>query len=104
MPTAAVLSWDCSAGRSLGVVVRRLEGDMQAWEYDVLTLNANHGKWVWAHHLNEQRTWVEVLNEWGEGGWELVSVVPCAHASGDNLAGVTTTLQYFFKRPVQRGE
>ena len=40
-----------------------------------------------------------VLDEHGQGGWELVSTVPIAAGSSFNMNSQTRSLVLFFKRP-----
>ena len=49
---------------------------MQKWEYTTLTLISNEKQELeWTDAQEDNRSASERLNELGEGGWELVSVV-----------------------------
>ncbi|MEI6133015.1 MAG: hypothetical protein WCQ41_09375 [Bacillota bacterium] len=50
---------------------------------------------------NEGKTAIEIINEAGLKGWELVSVSPLATMIGDYYAGVTGELLFTFKRPIE---
>jgi hypothetical protein len=72
---------------------------MQKWEYRWLleTRGANSiiegglGK-QWNGDMN-------LIVQWGEEGWELVSVVPRSGVGGENWSGFTNEQLWIFKRP-----
>lgn len=71
---------------------------MQKWEYRVLVRHyESSGKTDWAD--KDKRKGEERLNAMGQEGWELVQVVPIHHAESSAWSGLTTHLQYIFKRP-----
>jgi hypothetical protein len=71
---------------------------MQRWEYQTITLKREYKTNIitgasvtnWNSTIN--------LQQLGEEGWELVSVVPIADFQSD-YSGFTHQLQYIFKRP-----
>jgi uncharacterized protein DUF4177 len=65
---------------------------MQNWEYTTLTLISNAKRELeWTDAQDDNRSASERLNELGEEGWELVSVV---QHTGDQSRTV-----YWLKRP-----
>jgi hypothetical protein len=81
---------------------------MQKWEYHELTLYRYQmeGFYEWTEfHATIEGKQVnrivvrEHLQMLGEQGWELVSVTPIAYQPGRDYGGMTTLLQYTFKRP-----
>jgi hypothetical protein len=58
--------------------------------------------WYWEGSDGSVRaTLQQSLNQLGEEGWELVSIVPMALERGQGSAGVTTNIQVTLKRQKQ---
>ncbi len=69
---------------------------MQKWEYitfksvrKVSGLPASIGPWMQNFDLKQL----------GEDGWELIAAYPLVSVMGDAFAGITTEVDYIFKRP-----
>jgi hypothetical protein len=69
------------------------------WMYQVVSFQENHGWRVRFIDGKEVKNWSEaaspseILAQWGEQGWELVSA-----CSGETMFGRADTYQLFFKR------
>ena len=63
-------------------------------------------KWEYASHsgdptnLLEMHKWHQRFNEYGQDGWELVSVTSVSTPLYDKEIGKTTCITGFFKRPI----
>ncbi len=68
---------------------------MQKWDYKTITVKRNIKVEILTNY--SVTPWQPTLNlqQLGEEGWELVSVVPISDSSG---SGFTHQLQYVFKR------
>ena len=78
---------------------------MQKWEYRTIwetrpLLTADTG--LVESPINMLGEWEDgpELEELGKEGWELVAVVPVSEYDGPGLAGATSAVAYFFKRPM----
>jgi hypothetical protein len=81
---------------------------MQKWEYHrvIKYRYQMEGFYEWTefHAMIEGKqanplvVW-QHLQALGEQGWELVSVTPIAYQPGRDYGGMTTQLEYMFKRP-----
>jgi hypothetical protein len=72
---------------------------MQKWEYYFLTLCYDDTSKAWQWDINSAYLgWdlLTALNSMGEAGWELVGVSPHTW-----LGGITTSILYYFKRPIE---
>jgi hypothetical protein len=80
----------------------------QRWEYkwiSVARAAKTAGDWtIWSENDNPLSTPVAIgskIRELGDQGWELISVTPISnHAGGVDIAGFTSQVSYFFKRPL----
>lgn len=68
---------------------------MQNWKYKVLNrlLDVGSQTWYWWDNKSDGRDIEQRINEWGEGGWELVKVVKIERD------GNTVEVQLFLKYP-----
>ena len=83
----------------------------QAWEYKTIVIvrpaqsNANWSDWAdvsgdVVKTLSLPVAVPKKAKELGEQGWELVSITPVSNnAGGTDLAGFTSQIMYWFKRP-----
>jgi hypothetical protein len=77
---------------------------MQQWEYTVLSVYEEKGKWVFEHqgrkYPESERT--RVMSELGLNGWELVCALPFDTTASPGAWAVTYTNNYmlFFKHPI----
>lgn len=74
---------------------------MQKWEYQRVSASREwkgsiRGGWS---------NWVDDfdLHKMGEEGWELVSAYPVSNIQAQGFAGLTTMVNYVFKRPKEGG-
>ena len=74
--------------------------DMQRWEYKIITIKRVRSGGLlsatieWDSKINIE----DELQNLGENGWELVSIVPVADFANTG-SGYTHELRYVFKRP-----
>ncbi len=75
--------------------------DVARWEYCVLVRRKVHqfvgSMWTWAGDPEARLSPHERLNQAGEEGWELVSVV--AICADTEMPGETSEIHYYLKRP-----
>jgi hypothetical protein len=72
------------------------------WEYHVLSLDfvdPDFG-FQWSEYRFRGQGTGEILNVLGSEGWELVSSAAKAFSVDGERAGVTTEVEYIFKRPL----
>ena len=85
---------------------------MPQWEYLCLrremvyeTTGLLSGRLLWRwddENKNDKNTLLSVqnrLNQLGEQGWELVSMIPVSDQDGASIAGRTSSVRFIFKRP-----
>lgn len=66
----------------------------------VLTRLVANGVFSWAGNKEEKRTGEDMINAYGQEGWELVSVASILLEYNRGLGSATSHLQYFFRRPL----
>jgi hypothetical protein len=75
---------------------------MRKWEYKVVHrqrgLESNPQS---TRAGNWDTNVVQSLPQWGDEGWELVTVIARSDLSGDSTAGFTTAELWVFKRPLE---
>jgi len=59
------------------------------------------GGWQWNDLSFASRPAQDVLNEMGAEGWEMISALPKSFPGDEAFGGLTTEIQYIFKRQVQ---
>jgi hypothetical protein len=95
--------WLVPRARALDVRLPQTGDFMQNWEYKIVVrlLNLATEAYEWSPDRNDKRSGEEMLDACGREGWELVSVVSISY--NRNHDGLTTRIDYFFKRPVLQG-
>lgn len=69
------------------------------WEYTTISIEAK-GLMFYNKKFNEERS-TDEINELGEKGWELVSVVPIERTGGIYNKTATYAFAFVFKRPIK---
>ncbi|PKN99564.1 MAG: hypothetical protein CVU42_07575 [Chloroflexi bacterium HGW-Chloroflexi-4] len=89
--TVDILLADCYLIFIISTILERI---LQKWEYTCFYIE-KEGLYDWVgKQILEKETW-QMINDFGNKGWELVSVTPIC----DGVHGGTTKAIFTFKRP-----